>query len=294
MARAPHYTYRVTEKMKYWSRDSACPTCINKGEIFPDVSDHFGSKQSIVKFIRRLKDAESIHSIADVRCKWRGPVMSGSTEFSLYGYFRSSAAFRTRIAFNLKGVKPDLRFIHLLRDGGEQHSERYKALNPQQLIPALVHQGQTITQSLAIIEYLDEIVPMPSLLPSDPVGRARVRQLALAVACDIHPINNLRVMQYLKHVLGADEQVRTDWQCHWITAGLLALETVLQGDAATGLFCHGDTPTLADAFLIPQLANARRARMDLSNFPTLLRIEEAAYQIPAFVEARPDNQPDAE
>jgi maleylacetoacetate isomerase len=218
--------------------------------------------------------------------------MSAAPEFILYGYFRSSAAFRVRIALNLKGLRADLRLVHLLKDGGQQHGADYRAVNPQQLIPALTHDSHTIGQSLAIIEYLDEVVPQPPLLPPDAAGRARVRQIALAIACDIHPLNNLRIMQYLKTQLAADDAACAAWQQHWIADGFAALEVMLSGTAAT--FCHGDTPTLADICLIPQMTNGRRAGLDLSPYPTLLRIEEAAYRLPAFTDARPENQPDAE
>ena len=220
--------------------------------------------------------------------------MSAASEFALYGYFRSSAAFRVRIALNLKGLAAELRFVHLLKEGGQQHSDAYKAVNPQELIPTLVHDGQAIGQSLAIIEYLEEVVPRPALLPHDPAARARVRQIALAIACDIHPLNNLRVLQYLRHKLGADDAARADWQQHWVSTGFSALETMLARDAQTGRFCHGDAPGLADVCLIPQMANARRIGMDLSLYPVLQRIEEAAYGLPAFTAARPENQPDAE
>jgi maleylpyruvate isomerase len=218
--------------------------------------------------------------------------MSDAADFSLYGYFRSSAAFRVRIALNLKSITAELHPLHLLKD---QHlSEAYRALNPQQLVPALVHAGQTIAQSLAIIEYLDEIRPDPPLLPRDAAGRARVRQIALSVACDVHPLNNLRVLRYLRHALHADDEARHGWQQHWIAAGFDALEAFLKNSGGTGRFCHGDSPSLADVCLIPQMANARRIQMELADYPTLLRIEEAAYQLPAFVQARPENQPDAE
>ncbi len=218
--------------------------------------------------------------------------MSAAPDFALYGYFRSSAAFRVRIALNLKGITPELHFIHLLKDGGQQHADNYKTLNPQALIPALAHDGHVIGQSLAILEYLDEVAPQPPLLPPDAAGRARVRQIALAIACDIHPLNNLRIMQYLKTQLAADDAARAAWQQHWIADGFAALEILLSGTAAT--FCHGDTATIADICLIPQMTNARRAGLDLSPYPTLLRIEDAAYRLPAFTEARPENQPDAE
>ena len=219
--------------------------------------------------------------------------MSPGPEFALYSYFRSSAAFRVRITLNLKNLQADLRFVHLLKNGGEQHGTAYRTLNPQQLIPTLMHDGHAIGQSLAIVEYLDEIVPQPPLLPRDAAGRARVRQIALGIACDIHPLNNLRVLQYLRHAVGTDNKTCADWQHHWITVGFAALEAMLECDAA-GTFCHGDTPTLADVCLIPQMANARRIQVNLSPYPTLRRIEENAYRLPAFTAARPENQPDAE
>ena len=212
----------------------------------------------------------------------------------LYGYFRSSAAFRVRIALNLKGITPDYRFVHLLKDGGQQHTASYRAINPQEIIPTLVHDGHVIGQSLAAIEYLDEIRPEPAILPSDAPGRARVRQLAYVVACDVHPINNLRVSNYLRDRLGAGAEAQRDWHQHWITLGFTALENWLSSARQTGRFCHGDAPTLADICLIPQMANARRVALDLSPFPTLLRIEEAALALPAFNAALPANQPDAE
>lgn len=215
-------------------------------------------------------------------------------DFALYGYFRSSAAFRARIALNLKGIKPELRFVHLLKDGGQQHTAEYKALNPQELIPALVHDGHLITQSLAIMEYLDEIVPEPSILPKDALGRARVREIAYVVACDIHPVNNLRVNQYLKATFDADGDTQVAWQRHWITVGFDALEKMLSLSKDTGVYCHGDRPTIADICLIPQCANARRVKLDIATWPTIARIETHALHHPAFDAAHPKNQPDAE
>ena len=215
-------------------------------------------------------------------------------EFALYGYFRSSAAFRVRIALNLKGMAAEPRFVHLLRGGGEQHGAAYKALNPQALIPTLVHDGHAIGQSLAIIEYLDEIKPELPLLPREPLARARVRQIAYAIACDIHPLNNLRLLLYLRDSFGADEAKRAEWQRHWMAKGFAALETMLATSAETGAYCHGGSPTLADVCLIPQLANARRVELDLSPYPTLTRIEAHALANPAFDAALPKNQPDAE
>ncbi|WP_142846445.1 maleylacetoacetate isomerase [Telmatospirillum sp. J64-1] len=211
----------------------------------------------------------------------------------LYTYFRSSAAYRVRIALGLKGVGYDSLPVHLLRDGGEQHRDAYLALNPQGLVPVLEEDGRVLTQSLAIIEYLEETHPAPALLPSDPVERARVRALAQAVACDIHPLNNLRVLRYLVRTLGVSEEQKNAWYRHWIETGLPALESMLAGHPATGRFCHGDTPGLADCVLVPQLFNARRFQIDLAPYPTLTRIDEACAALPAFQAAHPDNQPDA-
>ena len=215
-------------------------------------------------------------------------------DFVVYGYFRSSAAFRVRIALNLKGIVPEWKFVHLLKDGGQQHAPGYRAVNPQELIPTLIHDGHTIGQSLAIIEYLDEMKPEPPVLPRDAAGRARVRQLADMVACDIHPVNNLRVLLHLRDDFGASEEKRAAWQRHWISLGFAAIETLLAGSRQTGRYCHGDTPTLADICLIPQLANARRVNLDLSPYPTILRIEQTALAHPAFAAALPAAQSDAE
>jgi maleylacetoacetate isomerase len=215
-------------------------------------------------------------------------------EFKLYSYFRSSAAYRVRIALNLKGIAPDYAFVHLLKDGGQQHGAAYKAVNPQELVPSLEHDGHTIAQSLAIVEYLDEVKPEPPLLPRDPAARARVRQIAYAIACDIHPVNNLRVLQYLRDTHGLSEEERARWQRHWIAMGFAAIETLLTGSKDTGRFCHGDTPTLADICLIPQMANAKRVNLDFAPYPTLSRIEKEALAHPAFAAAAPQVQPDAE
>jgi maleylpyruvate isomerase len=212
----------------------------------------------------------------------------------LYGYFRSSAAFRVRVALNLKGLNAEHKFVHLLKDGGQQFAPEYERLNPQHLVPTLVHNGYPLRQSLAIIEYLDEVFPDPPLLPGDPLARARARAITCAVACDIHPLNNLRMRKYLHKQLGrSDDEIR-DWQIHWITLGFQAIETMLAGSEYTGRFCHGDAPTIADICLIPQLSNAHALNMDLSDYPTLLRVEQAAYELPAFANAAPKNQPDAE
>ncbi len=210
----------------------------------------------------------------------------------LHSYFRSSAAYRVRIALNLKGLQPEMAFVHLRH--GEQTQPPFAALNPEKLVPALEVDGETLTQSLAIIEYLDETHPTPPLLPSDPLGRARVRALALAVACDIHPLDNLRVLKHLKSAMGHEQAEVDGWYRHWIAVGLGALEAKLAGDARTGRFCHGDAPTLADILLVPQIYNARRMECPLDGFPTLLRIDEACRALPAFLAAAPENQPDAE
>ena len=211
----------------------------------------------------------------------------------LYDYFRSSAAYRVRIALNLKGLTPAREFVHLRRN--VQRSDDYLALNPQGLVPVLVTDGgEVLTQSLAIIGYLDDIHPDPPLLPAAAADRARVRGIALEIACDIHPLNNLRVLQYLKNTLGVSEEQKDAWYKYWIDVGLEALETRLARDKATGRFCHGDAPTLADICLVPQLANARRMNIDVSLFPTLIRIDAACNTLPAFADAAPAKQPDAE
>ena len=211
----------------------------------------------------------------------------------LYDYFRSSAAYRVRIALNLKGLAPERAFVHLRR--GAQRADDYLAVNPLGLVPSLVTDGgEVLTQSLAIIEWLDETHPQPPLLPPDAAGRARVRALALAIACDIHPINNLRVLNYLTGTLGATEAQKNGWYRYWCDVGFEALETQLAREKATGAFCHGGSPTLADICLVPQLANARRVELDLSLYPTLLRIEAACNALPAFAAAAPAQQPDAE
>jgi len=215
-----------------------------------------------------------------------------ANDLTHYTYFRSSAAFRVRIALNLKGLKPKDVYIHLRKD--EQNAPAYTEINPQALIPTLIHDGHAVRQSLAIVEYLDEVWPEPPLLPKGALARARVREIAYAVACDIHPINNLRVRRYLLHELNLSEEECLVWQVHWMKIGFEALEKLLAGSKETGKFCHGDAPTLADICLIPQMANARGAEMDLRPYPTLKRIEKAAYELPAFEAALPKNQPDAE
>ncbi len=212
----------------------------------------------------------------------------------LHNYFRSSASYRVRIALNLKNIAYEYRAVHLTRDGGEQFSPVFRALNPQALVPVLEHEGKLLTQSLAILEYLEEIRPEPALLPAAPFERARVRALALAVACEIHPLNNLRVLHYLTGTVGAGTDVKNEWYRHWLRLGLEGLESELAKSAHTGAFCHGSTPTMADCCLIPQLFNARRFAFDLSPYPTLLAVERSCLALPAFRDAAPERQPDAE
>lgn len=212
----------------------------------------------------------------------------------LYTYWRSSAAYRVRIGLNLKGLARTDIAVHLVRDGGEQFRADYAALNPQRQVPTLVlDDGTVLTQSMAILEYLDEVRLDPPLLPADPVGRARVRALAQAIACDTHPINNLRVLNRLGAQFGADAKAKADWYRHWITEGLTAVEALLAEAPAIGAFCHGNAPGMADACLIPQLYNARRYDVDLSPWPTISRIEAACRALPAFQHAAPEAQPDA-
>lgn len=215
--------------------------------------------------------------------------------FKLYSYFRSSATYRVRIALNLKGLPYEVLPVHLLRNGGEQRRAAYSRLNPAQLVPALVDGTAVLTQSLAILEYLEEAHPStPSLLPGDAMGRARVRALALTIACEIHPINNLRVLQYLKHSLSVPDNDRDNWSRHWLSAGFDVLEQLLSENPATGRFCHGDSITIADCCLVPQVFNARRINLPLDPYPTIRRIEAACLSLEAFQKAAPGVQPDAE
>jgi maleylacetoacetate isomerase/maleylpyruvate isomerase len=212
----------------------------------------------------------------------------------LFGYFRSSAAYRVRIALNLKALSCDAVPVHLLRGGGEQHRPDYLQRNPQGLVPALeTDDGAILTQSLAIIEYLDEIRPEPPLLPGGPLDRARVRAMALAVAADIHPLNNLRVLDRLRAEMGQGEEAVRAWYRHWVETGLAALEQLVRRGPGGG-FCHGAAPTLADCCLVPQLANARRFACDLAACPTLVVIDARCRDLPAFAAAAPERQPDAE
>lgn len=212
----------------------------------------------------------------------------------LYDYFRSSASFRVRIGLNLKGLAPARHFVHLTRGGGEQFAEPFTRLNPQQLVPVLVDGEVVLSQSLAILEYLDETHPRPPFLPEGAAARARVRSLALAIACDVHPLNNLRVLFYLRDHFKQDEDARNEWYRHWVAKGLAALETALAGDPATGTFCHGDRPGLADICLVPQIFNAKRFDCPLDGYPTVMAVFGNCMAHPAFDTAQPSRQPDAE
>jgi maleylacetoacetate isomerase/maleylpyruvate isomerase len=209
----------------------------------------------------------------------------------LYTYFRSSAAFRVRIALNLKGLAYEAACVHLPR--GEHRQPAYGALNPQALLPALEDGGHLLTQSLAILEYLEETRPEPALLPTDPPGRARVRSLALLVACEIHPLNNLRVLQHLKRSLAQNDERVNAWYRHWIADGLARLEAHLAG-AGTGRYSHGDAPTLADCCLVPQIFNAQRYQCDTAPYPVAMRVFAECMRLDAFERAQPSRQPDAE
>lgn len=212
---------------------------------------------------------------------------------NLYSYFRSSAAYRVRIALNLKGLAYRTLPVHLLRDGGEQHRPAYRAVNPAGLVPALEDRGHTLTQSLAILEYLEEQYPQTPLLPRGSADRARVRAIAQSIACEIHPLNNLRVLQYLSGTLGLGEEQKNAWYRHWVGEGLGAVERLLADDRRTGAFCHGDRPTLADCCLVPQVFNARRFGCELDAMPTILAIVARCQSLEAFQRAAPEHQPDA-
>jgi maleylacetoacetate isomerase len=210
----------------------------------------------------------------------------------LYTYFRSSAAFRVRIALNLKGIVYEPKFVHLPR--GEHRAPEYAAENPQALVPLLVaNDGTRLAQSLAIIEYLDDLHPRQPMLPKPAKERARVRSLSLLVACEIHPLNNLRVLQHLKRALGQSEDQLNTWYRHWIADGLGKLEGDLKSPG-TGRYCHGDTPTMADCCLVPQIFNAKRYQSDLSPYPTVMRVFDECMKLDAFDLAQPAKQPDAE
>ena len=211
----------------------------------------------------------------------------------LHSYWRSSAAYRVRIGLNLKGLRYDIAPVHLVRGGGEQHGPEFAAINPQELVPVLQHGHRNLRQSLAILEYLDEMWPAPMLLPATARDRARVRALAQVVACEIHPLNNLRVLQYLEHDWGVPQPEREAWVKHWIQSGFRAFEALLADNPSTGAFCDGDQPTIADCCLVPQVYNARRFGVDMSAYPVIAGIEKRCLELPAFDAARPERQPDA-
>ena len=209
----------------------------------------------------------------------------------LYTFFRGSSPFRLRIALNLKGLAYQPVFVHLAK--GEHRKSEFGKINPQQLLPALeLDDGQVLNQSLAIIEYLDEKYPQKPLIPREVLARARVRSLSYLVACEIHPLNNLRVLQHLRGALGQNEDQVAAWYRHWIADGLAKFEAQVKGSA--GKFCHGDTPSMADCCLVPQIFNARRYQNDLAPYPVTMRIFEACMQLEAFDRAQPSKQPDAE
>jgi maleylacetoacetate isomerase len=210
----------------------------------------------------------------------------------LYTYFRSSAAFRVRIALNLKGLAYEALYVHLAK--GEHRRPEYAGKYPQGLLPTLLTDDHALSQSLAIIEYLDETHPQPPLLPREAAARARVRSLALLVACEIHPLNNLRTLQYLKRALGQSEEQVATWYRHWIGDGLSKLEAELAGSKATGRFSHGDSPTMADCCLVPQIFNAKRYEAELSAYPAVMRVFDECMKLAAFDRAQPAKQPDAE
>jgi maleylacetoacetate isomerase len=207
----------------------------------------------------------------------------------LYNYFRSSASYRVRIALALKGLAYDYKPVHLVKN--EQLAESYAAVSAARLVPLLRDDGQVVTQSVAIIEYLDETHPEPPLLPADALGRARVRSLALDVACEIHPLNNLRVLRYLVHSMKVSEEDKDRWYRHWVESGLEAVERQLA--ALPSRYCHGDLPTLADCVLVPQIFNARRMNCRTDHVPQVMRVFDACMLLPAFEQTRPEACPDA-
>lgn len=212
----------------------------------------------------------------------------------LYSYFRSSASYRVRIALALKGLPYDYAPVHLVKDGGQQCSPAYRSINPDALVPTFVDGTNILTQSLAIIEYLDEVHTEPPLLPETPADRAFVRSVAQHVACEVHPVNNLRVLQFLKKRFGINDRERSEWYRHWIDVGFSSLEVRLKSDSRVGEFIFGNTPTLADVCLIPQVWNARRFDIPLNSYPTITRVANNAMALDAFQQAEPTSQPDAE
>jgi maleylacetoacetate isomerase len=217
--------------------------------------------------------------------------VTGEEGVKLYSYFRSSAAYRVRIALNLKGIAYETVSVHLVKDGGHNRRPEFRAINPQMRVPAFVTDaGDTLIQSLAIIEYLDETHPDPPFLPKDPLARAKVRALAELIACDIHPLNNTSPLRYLKNQMGQEQSAIDAWYHHWILEGFEALETLIK----PGPHACGKAVTLADICLVPQVANARRLKVPLERFPKIVGVDATCLALPAFDRARPENQPDAE
>lgn len=210
----------------------------------------------------------------------------------LYSYYRSTAAYRVRIALNIKGLDYEVIPVNLLKDDGEQFSAAYKAINPQSRVPTLIDGSHTLMQSPAILEYLEERYPERKLLPADPVVRAKLRAIANIIACDIHPLNNAGVLKYLKSDMKVTDEQKDAWYKHWVALGFTAIERMLQADPDVGRCVYGDEPTLADLVLIPQVYNAHRFHCSMDDYPTIARINEYCLSLPAFAEARPELQPD--
>jgi len=213
---------------------------------------------------------------------------------TLHGYWRSSASYRVRIALNLKGLEWHHVGVHLVKHGGAQNGSEFGAINPQKLVPVLDIGGTYLTQSLSILEYLEEQYPDPALLPVGALERAQVRSLCEVIACEMHPLNNLRVLKYLVTDMEISQQAKKEWYCHWVSEGFEAVEAMLENSAHTGKFCHGSAPGMADCCLIPQIYNARRFDVPLEPYPNILRIEENCRDLLPFKNAHPENQPDAE
>lgn len=212
---------------------------------------------------------------------------------TLYSYFRSSSSYRVRIALALKGVAFDIAPVNLVKDGGQQFSPEYQKLNPQSLVPCLVHEGQVLAQSMAIMEYLDDVHPEPALVFGAPKDKAYIRRLSQLVACEVHPLNNVRVLKYLQGTMNADEGARNAWYAHWSLTGMRAFERILKDSGRAGDFCLGDRVSMADLCLVPQLYNMRRYNVPLDELPLCRRIEAHCVRLPAFQKAAPEAQADA-
>jgi len=217
-----------------------------------------------------------------------------SGNLRLYSFWRSSAAYRVRIALGLKDLSYEIEPVHLVKDGGQQHSSEYKDVNPQEFVPVLMHGNRVLRQSMAIIEYLDDTWPENPLLPAVARDAQRARAIAQMIACDIHPLNNLRVMQYLEAEFKANQSQKDAWMKHWIKVGFDSLEKVLADNPSTGSFCEGDIPSLADCCLVPQVYNAERFKVSMKPYPTIQRINKECLELDAFKQAHPSAQPDAE